>query len=304
MKNIITLILIFVCSGWATISWGQGIQEIKKEIEHYLQDKNAVVGVAVTGMDEVDTFSIYGRNKLPLMSVFKFPLAMAVLYQVDEGCLSLDQVISISAQDMPMNTYSPMRDKNPNGVKINIAELIHYAVAESDNIAADVLIDLIGGTTSIEDYLFSIGMKGVVIKCNEAALQEDEKNFYKNWIQPLATNKLLQLFFENNYLELSPSSYQFLLSTMFATNTGKHRIKAGIGKDAKLAHKTGSSGKNENGISIATNDVGIVCLPNGSYYLISIFVCNSTETETQNEKIIADISQKVWQYFQEKYTSE
>lgn len=286
---------------WVKNSWGQDIQGIKKEIENYLQDKNAVVGVAVSGMDEVDTFSINGRNKLPLLSVFKFPLAMAVLHQVDEGNLRLNQIISISKEDLPLNTYSPMRDKYPNGVKINIAELIHYAVAESDNIAADVLIDLIGGAPAIEDYLFSIGMKGIAINCNEADLHEDEKNLYKNWIQPIASNRLLQLFFENNYMELSASSYQFLLNTMFATNTGKNRIKAGIGNHAQLAHKTGSSGKNDKGISIATNDIGIVCLPNGSYYFISVFVCESKASSEENEAMIAYISKMVWEYFNEKY---
>ncbi len=297
MKKLISLLLFFGIISCATNNWGQDIQDIKKEIENYLQGKNAVVGVAVSGMDESDTFSIYGRNKLPMMSVFKFPLAMAVLHQVNEGNLSLNQIISISAQVMPLNTYSPMRDKFPNGVKINIAELIHYAVAESDNIATDVLIDLIGGTTAIEDYLFSIGMKGIAIKCNEAELHEDEKNLYRNWIQPIASNKLLQIFFENNYEELSASSYQFLLNTMISTNTSSNRLKAGIGKNAKLAHKTGSSGKNEKGISIATNDVGIVCLPNGSYYFISIFVCNSSASDVENEAIISFISKKVWEYF-------
>lgn len=301
MKNIITLITLIGNFVWVTSSWGQDIQGIKIDIENYLKGKNAVVGVAVSGMDEEDTFSINGKIKLPLMSVFKFPLAMAVLHQVDEGNLSLNQVIYIAAKDMPLNTYSPMRDKYPNGVKINIAELIHYAVAESDNIATDVLIDLIGGTTVIEDYLFSIGMKGIAIKCNEADLHADEKNLYQNWIQPIASNRLLQLFFENNYIELSTSSHQFLLNTMFATSTGKNRIKAGIGNHAQLAHKTGTSGINEKGISIATNDIGIVYLPNGSYYFISVFVCNSTASDEENEAMIAYISKKVWNYFNKKY---
>ena len=65
---------------------------------------------------------------------------------------------------------------------------------------------------------------------------------------------------------------------------------------AVVAHKTGTSAT-QNGVTAATNDAGIVTLPNGKHYAISVFVSDSKEDEATNEKIIADISKKVWDYF-------
>ncbi|MCV6021025.1 hypothetical protein OFO93_31440, partial [Escherichia coli] len=65
------------------------------------------------------------------------------------------------------------------------------------------------------------------------------------------------------------------------------------------AHKTGTSGIN-NGIAAATNDVGVITLPNGQLIFISVFVAESKETSEINEKIISDIAKITWNYYLNK----
>jgi beta-lactamase class A len=50
-------------------------------------------------------------------------------------------------------------------------------------------------------------------------------------------------------------------------------------------------------VSFYYNDIGIVFLPNGKHYFISVFVTNSREDAGTNEKIIAGISKATWDYF-------
>jgi beta-lactamase class A len=45
------------------------------------------------------------------------------------------------------------------------------------------------------------------------------------------------------------------------------------------------------------NDIGIVFLPNGKHFFISVFVTNSKENADTNEKIIADVAKATWDYF-------
>ena len=87
---------------------------------------------------------------------------------------------------------------------------------------------------------------------------------------------------------------------MIETSTGKKRIKGQLPESAIVAHKTGTSGTNENGVSAAVNDIGIVTLSNGKHFLISIFVSDSYENEETNEKIISDIAKLTWNYFMNK----
>ncbi|NJK82900.1 MAG: serine hydrolase [Saprospiraceae bacterium] len=64
-----------------------------------------------------------------------------------------------------------------------------------------------------------------------------------------------------------------------------------------MAHKTGWLGTNKEGVTAATNDGGIVFLPDSQYVVISFFVTNSKEDNMTNEKMIADIAKAGWDYF-------
>jgi beta-lactamase class A len=113
---------------------------------------------------------------------------------------------------------------------------------------------------------------------------------------PLAANETLGKFFENKNL-LSTSSYQFIWKIMRETKTGENRLRGLLPKNIIIAHKTGTSGTNKEGLTTAVNDIGIEFLPNGKYFFISVFVTHSKENEANNEKIIAEISKASWDYF-------
>jgi beta-lactamase class A len=59
--------------------------------------------------------------------------------------------------------------------------------------------------------------------------------------------------------------------------------------DTPVAHKTGTSGS-KNGISAATNDIGIVSMPNGKHFAIAVFITDSSADEHTREASIAKIS--------------
>jgi beta-lactamase class A len=48
------------------------------------------------------------------------------------------------------------------------------------------------------------------------------------------------------------------------------------------------------------NDIGIVKLPNGKHFILSVFLKNITENQEDTEKIIADITRATWDYFTRK----
>jgi beta-lactamase class A len=74
-------------------------------------------------------------------------------------------------------------------------------------------------------------------------------------------------------------------------------LKGQLPKGTIIAHKTGTSGSNKDGLTAAVNDIGIVFLPGGRHFFISVFVTDSKEDAATNEKIIADISKAAWDYF-------
>lgn len=270
---------------------------LRNNIERILSDKNAVVGVSIIGNDGKDTISINGDKQFPLQSVFKLHIALAVLSEIDKGKFSLGQKIQIDKKDLLPNLYSPIRDKYPNGATITISEILDYTVSASDNVGCEVLLKLLGGPKIVEEYCKKNGIKDISIKFNEVEQQANWDLQFQNWTTPKAANQLLQTFYYNENNLISKENHNFLWKIMRKTETGENRIKGQLPKETIVAHKTGSSGTNKQGITAAVNDIGVVNLPNGKHFFISVFVTNSKENSETNEKIIAEIAKLAYNFY-------
>jgi len=272
---------------------------LRKKIDLIVFGKQAVVGVSIIGNNGKDTLSLHGNRQFPMQSVFKFHIALAVLAEIDKGKLSLEQKIEIGKSDfLPEDFWSPLRDENPDGGTFTIKKLIQYSVSHSDNSACDILIRLIGTPKTVEEYIKKCGIADIQITFNEKNMQANWDNMFQNWTTPIAASETIKLFYENKSHLLSKSSHVFFWQTNIETTTGKKRIKGQLPKGTVVAHKTGWSGTNkETGLTGALNDIGIVFLPNGTYFILSVFVSESKENFETNEKIIADIAKTTYNFY-------
>lgn len=297
--RLFALLFLYLLLSTSCQTLNNSTESLRNKIEQIVSDKKAVVGVSIIGNDGNDTISLHGDRRFPMQSVFKFHIALAVLSEVDKGKLSLDQTIEISKDDMlPEDFWSPLRDENPNGGSFTVEKLIQYSVSQSDNTACDVLIRLIGTPKTVEEYFKKNNIQDIQITFNEKEMQAKWDNMFENWTTPKAASETLKMFYENRDNLLSKSSYDFFWKTNKETTTGKNRIKGQLPEGTIVAHKTGWSGTNkETGITAAVNNIGIVFLPNGEYFIISVFVSESIESFDTNEKIIADIAKATYDFY-------
>jgi beta-lactamase class A len=104
------------------------------------------VGVTATVLETGESVSLNGDRRFPMQSVYKFPIAMAVLDRVDRGKLKLDQKMRIKTSDIVRGSQildSPqerLRQRESIGVELTLAQLLKYMVSDSDNTACDVLL--------------------------------------------------------------------------------------------------------------------------------------------------------------------
>jgi beta-lactamase class A len=274
------------------------MDELRKELNQIISTKNATIGVSIKGIEDNDTLSINGKLIAPLMSVFKFHIALATLNLVDNGKLSLTQKFFIKKEDLHEDTWSPMRDEFPNGnMYLTLDQLLRYTVSHSDNNGCDILLKLIGGTETVQTFIDKQGIKDFVIKVNEQEMRTWE-NLYINTTTPLATTELLEQFYKGKVLKKKSTNY--LYQIMVECSRGITWMKAGLPEGTELAHRTGISGTNENNLRAAMNDIGIIKLPNGQHLIISVFLKNITETKENTEKIIADLTKATWTHYLKK----
>ncbi len=294
MKKIAILLTLISLS----ISSFAQVSELVQPIETIIKGKKATIGVTLVGADG-DTLTLNNHRSYPTQSVYKFYLALTVLSKVDEGKLSLDQKIRVKKKQLKPNTYSPLRDKYPNGnFEISLSDLLHYTVAKSDNNGCDILFKLVGGTKVVDTYIKKLGVEGISVQATEEEMHKGWAPQYTNTSTPLASVQLLERFYKGKIL--SEKSKAFLWETMTGRTTGMDKIKGQLPDSVIVAHKSGMSDRNAKGLKAADNDIGIVMLPDGRHFTLAVFIADSMEDDKTNAATISSIAKLVWDFYTKK----
>lgn len=281
-------------------SFAQNTQnpELKQQIDHILLNKKADVGVSIIGSGKNDNIQINGNKMYPMLSAVKFPIALAVLDKVQKGELAMNQHLFIKKEELLDNpeNWSPFKEKFPEGnVTITLEEALGWMVSYSDNNLTDILLRLIGGPETVQRYINS---KYFSIKNDEEDMHKDWESQFINQITPNEAVALLKKLDDGKLLNKTYTTW--LYTAMLNNQSGAKRLKAQLPKGVKIAHRTGTSFTNAEGMTGAINDYGIIELPNNRKIYIAVFVHNTYESFPDSEKIIADISKATFDYYTQK----
>ena len=286
----ITIILALIVS----TSWAQS-QDLRSKLSQLTNEAKGRVGIAIVDLTKGDTLTIHNNGQYPMQSVYKFPLALAVLHEVDQGRLGLNDNINIRKSDLLPDTWSPLAEKYPNGnVSVKLHEVLEYTVSLSDNNGCDILFRLLGGPKRVQSYVTTIGIDDIKIVNTEEEMHKGWDVQYNNWATPLAMAQLLHTFQKKSII--SESSHKLLWRFMVETPTGKKRIRGLLPDATVVAHKTGTSG-DKDGMLAAVNDAGIIQLPNGSEIALAIFVSDFSGSLEEAESVIAQIGKLVFDHY-------
>ncbi len=226
-----------------------------------------------------------------MQSVFKLELAVTVLRLVEQGRFALDQPIRFLPSDRILpSTVSPLQAKYPEAnVDVPLRELIRLAVVEGDNVGADITLRTIGGPIIVNRYMKELGVTGFHLQDDEAALHHDPSLQYRNYFEPAGAVQFLLRLSENS--PLTPEHTALVFQWMRDTTRAPNRIKAGVPPGTVVMHRAGASGTT-NGLTPATNDIGLIELPDGRL-AIAIFITDSTADDATRDHVAARITKAI-----------
>ena len=92
---------------------------------------------------------------------------------------------------------------------------------------------------------------------------------------------------------LGPEQTRMLLQWMQEASSGAERIKGELPVATIVMQKTGSSGTRD-GMAAATNDIGLITLPDGRRLAIAIFVTDSKADDATRDSAIARIARAAY----------
>jgi beta-lactamase class A len=249
-----------------------------------------VAGVSVLHLESGRAASWRGAETFQMASVFKLPVAIAVLDAVEKGTLRLDREVEILEKDRM--EVGPIYDEWKPGMRVSVARMVDVMLVDSDNTAADVLVAQLGGPAAVEKRLVARGIPGVKVSLDEkglgAAMKKDLdaiEHGAQNGTSPDAMAGLLARLFRGELL--SKASTDRILDSMRRCATGGRRFRAGLPKGAEVFDRTGT-------MRLSSNDVGILTLPDGSHAVLAVFTRGGAGAEAR-EKAIASIAKAAWE---------
>lgn len=259
----------------------------------------------------------------PMASVYKLPIAIGVLADVDAGRRRLDDTLRVGTA-MFAPGWSPLaRDARGQVVALTLDSALVLMVGASDNTLADVFLGT-PGARAINATLARRGVRGVTVGPTErqmafamqgvapwpaqarwspaafdsaAALvppgtRRAARDAFladpRNQATPRALTGLLASLHAGTLLR-APTTAR-LLAILRASTTGPDKLRAGLPPGTPLAHKTGLFGD-----GIVSNDVGLVTLPDGGTLAIAVLVADTSVPAAEVDARIAAVARAAWE---------
>jgi len=275
---------------WIAMVGACAASGLRASLDSLARGVDGRLGMAAMVIETGEAVSVRGHDRFPMQSVYKLPIVMAVLSRIDRGQLRLDQLVPVDSADIAP-VHSPITERYPTGgISLSIEDLLRGAIVESDGTASDVLLKLVS-PDAVTGFLRSLGIGGMKIVATEKAMARDSMVQYRNWATPTAAVALLRALQSGR--GLSAASRGLLMGWLVETGIGARRIKGLLPPGTVVAHKTGTD-RTSGGLTRATNDIGIITLPDGRHVALAVFLSDSRADEPARERAIAAVARAVW----------
>jgi beta-lactamase class A len=243
-------------------------------------------GAAVVHVETGRAAESGGSKPLALYSVFKLPLAVAVLKDVEEGRLTLEQKVRVTPEDVSPGVKANT-DLWARTVERSVREMLELSLVRSDNTSSDQMLKLVGGPAAVTARMRALGLSGIDVRSSVREFLA--RGGAQNTGTATDLARLLVLLQKGEALGAEQTA--LLLELLGRAQTGERRLRAGVPAGTPVAEKTGTGAP-----GTSTNDVGLVTLPgDGGHLAVAVLVSGSKLALEEQEKLIAEVARAAYE---------
>lgn len=240
------------------------------------------LGVSVLNTMTGEALGWRQEERFPMCSTFKMLLAGQVLSRVDAGQEKLDAQVTFDRSALV--EYSPVTEKFAGKAPMTVDALCDAIITISDNGAANLLLERVGGPAGFSAYMRSLGDSVTRLDRIEPAMSESKPGDVRDTTSPLAMLTSMRALTVGK--ALSPASREKLLGWMLANTTGDNCLRAGA-KGWKVADKTGSGPGTR-------NDVGLLWAPGAAMpILVTSYLTECKAEPRARDAALAQVAAEV-----------
>lgn len=287
MKIIIVLVsfLFLYLSGTIEASTAD-FKVLDSQIKQQEQKISARIGVAILHTQKGLQFSYRGEERFPLNSTFKSLACAKLLKDTDEGKLNLVDTKLI--QKNAIQEYSPIT-RSLVGKHISLEDACSATMLTSDNTAANIVLEAVGGPSDLTLFLRNLGDQFSRIDRWEPELNEGKPGDVRDTTTPNAVvatlNELL------NGTLLTESSQSQLKTWMMDNQIAGKLFRSVLPTDWKIADRTGAGGHGSRGIT------AMVWPKHSAPIIIAVYITETEASFKQRNRIIAEIGKLIFNFY-------
>jgi len=214
-------------------------------------------------------------DRFAYASTHKALSAAALLDEV--GVAGLTEAIAISEDDLV--TYSPVTEVHV-GSTLTLGELAAAAVQQSDNTAANLIMERLGGPASFDALLEAQGDAVTEVARLEPEMTEATPGDTRDTTTPRAFADDLRTYALGEVL--TPTERETLIGWMTGSTTGDTLIRAGVPTGWTVADKSGAARYG------TRNDIAVIWRPDGAPIVMAVMSSRDAEDAVRNDQLIAD----------------
>jgi beta-lactamase class A len=280
---LLALLRLLACVLLGAASLTAAAQTIPEQLAALEAASGGRLGVVALDAQGEKIAAYRGDERFPMTSTFKFMLVAAILQQANMQADAQANFLArhIAYPETALVPWSPVT-KARLAEGLSVAELCAAALRQSDNTAANLLLQQVGGPAGLTAFARSIGDAAFRLDRWEGELNSAIPGDERDTSTPAAmAESLRKLAFG---AALPASGRALLLEWMVGNTTGNARIRAGLPPDWRVADKTGS------GPYGTVNDVAVLWPPTGSPLILAVYYTQETPNAPAREDILATVA--------------
>lgn len=248
------------------------------EVEKRYDDARLGVYALDTGTGRTVTYR--ADERFAHCSTFKALAAGVLLKRATDD--QLDRVVSYDSSDLL--EYAPVTSEHVDtGMKLSA--LVDASLRHSDNTAANLILEELGGPGKVEAALRDLGDTTTNVDRVEPELNEATPGDARDTSTPRALATDLRRLLLEDHL---PEARRKMLGDWMARNTtGDPYIRAGVPAGWKVQDKTGAGGYG------TRNDIAVVRPPDGAPIVVAVLSDRGTKDAASGDALIADATKTV-----------
>ena len=260
--------------------WQRLRQALESKIRHFKGTVGLVIEDLSTGWD----ITFNENTLIPSASLVKVPIMLSCFYAAQDGKISLKD--SICLQSSEKVGGSKVLGREPAGSIFTVEELFNPMITQSDNAAANILINFLGFDT-LNAYFKKMGLKNTNLSRKMMDF-EGRKEGQENYTTAADMAYILEKLYWGKFLNQEVSEKCL---TLLGKQKINDRIPKKLPKDGIfIAHKTGLERH-------ICHDVGIVFTDKGNF-LICVLAKHEDKFAGHAKKFISGVSLLTYNYYQ------